>query len=338
MSMSNRWYRSTDTPIAIGIRPNEKTATFCSTRHPGGLIVRGPRAPEADQQGDRVEDRDDRCRRHEPSQLQPLDPSRTRRYRWTSATSEPITPIGRMTMLAIATVSTGRSALDAERVLIVRERATSAPNVPGGKHDGQEDDHQARGDDPREPSPPRRRQVSVREQQQEERHGQRDDRHPHRVVQRHRDEPGLATADAAVDGVAAVRPEEGAQSDRRPDPQHEPAERVVRAAGGHQVPHEREQGEGQQEPHIGGLPVDGGEPQADGGRHDREPGDDAREQDQRACRRVAVMASGPSVRSTMEAWSHPGPPGQGRNPVDPRANHPEPLGCYHSTVSGELAE
>ena len=30
-SMSNRWYRSTDTPIAIGIRPNEKTETFCRT-------------------------------------------------------------------------------------------------------------------------------------------------------------------------------------------------------------------------------------------------------------------------------------------------------------------
>ena len=27
-SMSNRWYRSTDTPIAIGINPNEKTAMF----------------------------------------------------------------------------------------------------------------------------------------------------------------------------------------------------------------------------------------------------------------------------------------------------------------------
>ena len=42
--------------------------------HPAGLVVDPPRTCEPDQQGERVQDRHDRRRRHQPSQLEPLDP------------------------------------------------------------------------------------------------------------------------------------------------------------------------------------------------------------------------------------------------------------------------
>ena len=171
-----------------------------------------------------------------------------RRNRCTRATREAMTPTGSMTMLRDATSSTGRSASDAEWVPVARERSDFVAELPRGQDDRQHDHRQAPGEYASEPAPAAGREMSVREQQEQERRGTPHDRHPHGGVQRDRDQPEMTTADAAVDRIARVRPEERTEPDRRPDPHHEPAERVVRSAYGHQVPHDREQTEGQQQP------------------------------------------------------------------------------------------
>ena len=129
-------------------QPEREDRDVLKQRHPGGLIVRGPRAPETDEQGDRVEDRDDRCRRHQPSKLEPLDPNGPAipLHERDERSDHPDREDGDA---GDRDRERGAQPLDAERVLIVRERDDIGAELAGGKHDGQEDDHKAGGDDPR---------------------------------------------------------------------------------------------------------------------------------------------------------------------------------------------
>ena len=128
--------------------------------------------------------------------------------------------------------------------------------------------------------------MPVREQQEEERDGQHHDRDPARRIERDQHEAGSRIA--RVEQVFADRYEERRQPEERPDPEHQPPDRVLRAAGRQHVPDHREHREREDEADVPERVAGAG--RTDGRRQERvhepdreadqrEAGQDAGEQD-----------------------------------------------------------
>ena len=202
-SMSNKRYRRIDTPIASGINANDRITRFWSTREPARVVLSAPGAGAT--RTSRRRRATPRTRgREQPPQLESLDaarppePQHERRQRTDhpdgdhedqglrgaqERTRAPRCPAGS------APSGTGDSPSEPDRAGSTKKITTSAT-----------------AERPREPSPPRRRQMPVREQQEQERDGQHDDRDPARLVERDRARAPVSRL-ARVDQVVAERGE-----------------------------------------------------------------------------------------------------------------------------------
>jgi hypothetical protein len=278
---------------------------------PAGRGSGPPGGVEREDERGGVEDRDRGRGGDEPPQLQPLDPR---------GPAEPLHETHQRADHADRQHDDrGRGArqhrpkrLGAERVHDVGERLLEPPRA---EQDRQVGDHHADAQDPGEPPPARGRQVPVGEEQQQERRRQADDRHPHRLIDREGDRAQVVPADSAVDRVARVGPDERAQAEGGADPQHQPADRVVRPADRQDVPDDREQAEAEEEGEVGlELPgIEDREPDAGRDTQDRQAEDDAGEQPQATRARRRCRTFGRSRHGGMV----PRPPGLGQARAPP---------------------
>jgi hypothetical protein len=197
---------------------------------------------ERDDHGDRVGDRHDPGRHREPSDLQPrrrvAPPVPNDEARGRAQDSH-----GDRDQEHEAQPEVGLQRRDAEGVLHARIAAV-------GQRPGRQQDRERRQDHPdrhgaREPTPPRRRQVTVGEQQQQEDAGEPDHRYPRPGRER---EGPLAEREADGDRMRPVLLEW--QERRETGGEHDPTEPVAGSPDGDQQADDREEPERHREPGL----------------------------------------------------------------------------------------